>query len=1207
MRALQSAGLRAALVAGMLLGCTMLVFGQAQNTGTIAGNVKDAQGSAIVGATITIVDPVSNAERTEHTNAKGEYLFNDVAVGTYTLTITAPSFETFVVNAVQLDADQNVRQDAKMFAGSLKTEVTVESQGSTVDTRSATLGMLIDKSLVENLPVDGNNVVSLAALLPGVSNVNAPTTFTSDTGGPTFNISGSRNNQNLFLLDGMLWNNLFYNTGLNYPPPFALQEISVLLNNYKAQYGRNVGSIMNVLTKSGSNTIHGALWEFIQNRALNASDYISQINPGLVQNQFGMSIGGPIKRDKIFYFLSVQDLRAAQVVFARSETPTALERGYDVAPTAANPAGTMHPCQYPLFAAYQCANFGIDFATTPLLNSTSGLPECPTVPTADYYNCYLMNPVTPSSSNNYAVAFANQENAAWQQSGHTGTSPCNTLLNALYNSSFSSAYSKNYLPYEELPAPCFSPVTTAFMQQYIPYPNAVNATGFPQTNSTAKQPRNDWDGLSRIDFNFGRHTIDARFYVTNANDVTSNSAVLQGSEGGVANYEQNANTGGIYAGNIGDTFVVTPSILNVFRVGYKRYTSTIEPTDNTTAENFGSSIFQPATVQSLPHIEVEDRFAVGSNNSTYSFTVNEDEEMDESFTWTHGNHNFQFGGEYLHLQYLHRFDGTPFLESGLTYTKSDAADFLAGLLAEVQVQNSTNLGALQNDLYMYGQDDWRATSKLTLNYGLRYEMPFAWHSADGQGVTFSPGFQSVVIPSAPLGLGYEGDPGQGNANLRTRYNNLAPRFGFAYDVFGTGKTSIRGGVGIFYDAINASVVGVGAPYHYAATYLLPEGGYSQPLLQASPIAPNYTKGSTYFGTPFSVNYADINLTTPYTEAVNIGIQQRVFGSGTLEANYVGKFGRHQIVQFDQNSGIYQCSGPYYQANPAIYCPSSTTVAAQTEQQRVIYPGYAYGGQGIVDNASVGSSNYNALQITYTQRARKSLSMLASYTYSKSLDIQSNGQTTTAMVPIPSQLGSQYAVSDFDSTQIFNLGWVWNLPKTTRFDKPVRAVINDWIFGGIYNARTGEPINVIIAGDESLTGDRPQRPEAVPGVSPNLPSGRHRSAKVAEWFNTAAYVYPTLGTFGNVGRNSLRGPAFIATHFSLARIFPLPRPSANLEFKVDAFNVFNTPNLANPVGTLSGSTSESTVNTFGVVLATVGTNGNVGTNGRRVQLSLVLHY
>lgn len=378
--------------------------------------------------------------------------------------------------------------------------------------------------------------------------------------------------------------------------------------------------------------------------------------------------------------------------------------------------------------------------------------------------------------------------------------------------------------------------------------------------------------------------------------------------------------------------------------------------------------------------------------------MNEDEEMDESFTWTHGNHNFQFGGEYLHLQYLHRFDGTPFLESGLTYTKSDAADFLAGLLAEVQVQNSTNLGALQNDLYMYGQDDWRATSKLTLNYGLRYEMPFAWHSADGQGVTFSPGFQSVVIPSAPLGLGYEGDPGQGNANLRTRYNNLAPRFGFAYDVFGTGKTSIRGGVGIFYDAINASVVGVGAPYHYAATYLLPEGGYSQPLLQASPIAPNYTKGSTYFGTPFSVNYADINLTTPYTEAVNIGIQQRVFGSGTLEANYVGKFGRHQIVQFDQNSGIYQCSGPYYQANPAIYCPSSTTVAAQTEQQRVIYPGYAYGGQGIVDNASVGSSNYNALQITYTQRARKSLSMLASYTYSKSLDIQSNGQTTTAMGP-----------------------------------------------------------------------------------------------------------------------------------------------------------------------------------------------------------------
>jgi len=1205
---------RAGLALAAVLGCTMMALGQAQNTGTISGNIADTQGKVVVGATVTLVNTATNAEVVHESNAKGEYLFSDVAVGIYTLTVSAPGFETSVINSIQLDADQNVRTDAKMHPGSVNEQVTVESQGSTVDTRSATIGTMIDNKLVENLPVDGNNVVSLAALLPGVSNVNAPTTFTSDTGGPTYNISGSRNNQNLFLLDGQLWNNLFYNTGLNFPPTLALQETSVLLNNYKAQYGRNVGSIMNVLTRQGTSTYHGAVWEYVQNKAFNAADYISQLNPGLVQNQFGATLGGPLKKDKIFFFLAVQDLRVAQRVFSHSETLSAQERGWDVAPTSflngVAQGGTPHMCQYAGFAGMQCANFGIDFPTTPLISTTTGNPEC--LSGVPYYNCYLRNPLESST---YAGGFTSQVNAAWQQAGNTGTSPCFTALSNLYNGGLTTPYNKNYLPYEELPVICFNPVSVAFMNAYIPFTNTFNTAGFPVLNATAKQPRNDWDGLSRFDFVLGRHTIDARFYITNANDVTSNSATLSGAVPGVASYEQDANSGGIYYGNAGDTFVLTPTLLNVFRVGYKRYNYTIFPTDPTTIQAFGASIYQPATVPSLPQVEVENRFKVGSNNSTWSFTVNEDEEIDDSLSWSHGNHSFQTGIQYLHLQYLHRFDSSPFLEAGLSYTESDASDFLAGLLAQVQVGNSTNLGALQNVLYTYAQDDWRATSRLTLNYGLRYELPFAWHSADGQGVTFSPGFQSSVFPQAPAGLGYEGDPAPGNANVRTRYNNFAPRVGFAYDLFGNGSTTIRGGIGLFYDAINASVVGVGAPYHYSATYNLPGGGMSQPLLNQPAIAPNYSSGATYFGTPNSVNYADPNLTTPYTEAVNLGFQHKI-RSGTLEMNYVGKFGRHQLIQFDRNSSIYDCTGPYSSptaypdpnnAGHSLYCPTTTTFASQSEQLRVIYPGYAYGGQGVVDNASIGSSNYHGMQIMYTQRARKSLRLMVSYTYSKSLDIQSNGQTTTANIPLPNNIRSQYAASDFDSTHVFNMGWVYHLPETTHFAAPVRAVINGWTFTGIYNVRSGQPVNLTLAGDTSFTGDRPQRPMAVPGVNPNLPSNRHRVAKVQEWFNTAAFAAPPIGTFGNVGRNTLRGPAFIATTFGIQREFALPRQGMNLQFKVDAFNVFNTPNLANPAAVLSSSSSNATVNTFGVVQATVGTNGVVGTNGRRLQLSAVLRY
>ncbi len=240
------------------LAVRVMALGQAQNTGTVSGNVKDGQAKVVVGAEIVLFNLATNAKRVEKSNAEGEYLFSDISIGEYILTVTAPGFGTTEIDGVNVDADANVRSDVQLRPATVNQEVNVVSQGSTLDTRSATLGTLIDRNEVENLPVDGNNVVSLTALLPGVSNVNAPTTFTSDTGGPTFNISGSRNNQNLFLLDGQLWNNLFYNTGLNFPPGQTLQEISILLNNYKAQYGRNVGSIMNVLTRQGTNTIHGS-------------------------------------------------------------------------------------------------------------------------------------------------------------------------------------------------------------------------------------------------------------------------------------------------------------------------------------------------------------------------------------------------------------------------------------------------------------------------------------------------------------------------------------------------------------------------------------------------------------------------------------------------------------------------------------------------------------------------------------------------------------------------------------------------------------------------------------------------------------------------------------------------------------------------------------------------------------------------------------
>jgi hypothetical protein len=1188
---LKSSVSSALCIIAVLIGAGPIAFGQAGNTGTVAGNITDQQGGAVVEAAATLSSPDQGKSFTAKANTKGEYLFSDIPVGTYNLTVTAPSFRTYVINSISVEAAQNVRLDAHLDNGTTTESVTVEAASTTLDTRSATVGTVIENKLVEELPIDGQNVVALSALLPGVTNVNAPTTFTSDTGGPTFNVSGSRNNQNLFLLDGFLWNNAFYNTGLNFPPPHAMTEVSVLLDNYKAQYGRNAGSIFNAITRSGTNQYHGTVWEYFQNSALDATDYISHLNPHLVSNQFGATIGGPIRRDKLFFFLTFQDLRYAGQAVAIDQTPTYAQRGLSA-------PGVPLPCTSTYFAGMTCANFLGNF------------------PTGSNPNQIVQNPLYSST---YGASATSQLNSTWHQQGGTGTSPCvTTLMSYMNNSAANAATTKRYLPNAEIPSVCFNPVAVNFLNEYVPVPNQPGIAGAPpQALSTANQPRNDYNGMARIDWNLQHHTLDAHFYMTSVNDITSNS-VSQGQ--GIANYELDRNTGGIAFGGIGDTWVVNANALNVLRVGYKRYNYDITPTDPTTLQTLGSALVQPGT-PSLPRLEATNQFTLGSANSGKSYTLNANYEISDNFSWAHGSHNLQFGAEYLELQYIHRFDQVPFIEAEQQNTETSLGDFLLGLVYQETFGNSTNLSAQQHVFYFYGQDDWRATSKLTVNYGLRYELPFQWYQPDGQSVTFIPGFQSTVFPSAPPSMAYVGDQGVGKGVVPTRFNDFAPRVGLNYDLHGDGRTSIRAGFGIFFDGINANIVGVGEPYHYSATYSQPSGSFSNPLLGQNPIPANYVKGNPQFAGPYAVNYADRNLTTPYTEVFNLGIQQRILQSATVEVNYVGKLGRHQIIQFDQNPAIYDCSGGYFQSNPTTYCADAST-ASSSYTARVLYPGYNYGGQGIVDNASVATSNYNGLQVIYRQRARKSVTALASYTYSRSLDLQSNGQTNQAQVPMPFDLRSQYGPSDFQATHILNGGFIWNTPTVHYDSRLVRAIVNGWRVGGILNARTGNPINIYLAGDLSLTDERPQRPMAVPGVNPNQPHGRSRPAEVTAWFNNsfginsagvpdptvcappAAFCNPPVGTFGNVGRNSLYGPVFIVTNGTVGRFFQLTQEK-DLEFKVDAFNLFNKPNLANPNTQLASSGSAQ--GNFGTIKSTVGTNGVVGTNGRRLQLSLLLHF
>jgi hypothetical protein len=302
----------------------------AQGTGAIHGAVTDASSAAVPNAKVTATLGERGATRTVATDTQGGYVLPSLPIGSYSVRVEVPGFKTFVQSGVELSANENARVDAVMEIGNATESISVTAEALLVDSRSSAVGTLIDSRRVVDLPTNGRNIIALAGLLPGVAQISAPETFTGDRSGPTVSVSGSRQNENLFLFDGAEFNAVFRNTGLNYPPPDALQEVKVLTNTFTAEYGRNAGAVFNVITKSGSNQLHGSAWEFLRNQNLNARNFFAPGKPQLIQNQFGATAGGPIRKNKLFFFGSYEGLRIRPAALGTSAFPlTAAERSGD--------------------------------------------------------------------------------------------------------------------------------------------------------------------------------------------------------------------------------------------------------------------------------------------------------------------------------------------------------------------------------------------------------------------------------------------------------------------------------------------------------------------------------------------------------------------------------------------------------------------------------------------------------------------------------------------------------------------------------------------------------------------------------------------------------------------------------------------------------------------------------------------------------------
>lgn len=1045
-----------------------MLHGQAV-TGTVIGTVQDATGAAVPGATVQIQNIAKGVNYQTTTNESGNYTQADVQPGPYTVTITKTGFQKYVQQNVAVTVGQSARVDATMQVGTETQEVTVSSAPPPIETDRAEVQTNLTAGQISELPVTNRNFTNLALLTPGsVINTFQHAPSENPQQSTLVNQNGQEFAGTNYQLDGMNNNDQVLGITMVNPAIDSVAEFTASTSNYDAEY-HATGAVINVETRSGTNDLHGSAFEFLQNDVAEARNPFTQPTrsaiPELRWNQFGGSIGGPIKKDKLFFFgdaqLTRRRLGASEVTFV----PTAQDR---------------------------TGNFSDLLAT----------------------GVQLYNPYTGTASG-------------------TGRTP----------------FVGDIIPPSLIPAPI-----TALLS-HLPLPNIAAPYGAPNyaVSGVENWDSNQWDG--RGDYYaseklhlFGRYSyLQTDIAAPGPFGLYGGPAYGQlGFSGLSDSLNQNLASGG--------TFTVSPTFLTDFRFGFSRYRVTVAAQDQTTA--LASTLGFPGLnipgrpdTNGMPDMELNGNLFTGFNCNCPLHERETVLDWTDNSTKIAGNHTIRFGVTWEMAWNLrlpsdqHRagvYNFTPDITGDVSNPTSGyaLASFLLGLPTDFNrfQQISTNQEDRQNRLFTFVQDTWRVTPKLTLSYGLRWDVWFPDFSLNpGQGGRYDVTNNIVYIPS----VGGVSESG----NAQTQWLNFSPRFGIAYAP--NDKTVIRTGYGRGYapgtfgwnfNDLDADVYPSIVNQSITQTVkFFPIGSVTTaPPPVVFPTIPS--NGMLPLAPGIGVSYIPANQKIPYADQWSFTVEREIAPQLTLSLGYVGNVGRELNGGFNLNNAI-PGPGSLLSREP-LYAKFGLT-------------------QNIFDKCDCASSNYNGFQSQLTKRFSASYSLLASFSWQKSLDYGQFGTPTDQF-----NQKMDYGPSDYDREFVLTVAHTVQLPwghgrrwlaNGGRF---VNGVFGDWAFRGITTWESGLPFSPTLNNTANLNSNMSERPDLIG----NPLAGFTQSANL--WFNPAAYGIPPLYTFGNAGRNSLRGPHYFTADWSLSKGFKFTE-RVGLEIRWEVFNVFNVTNLGLP--------------------------------------------